>query len=93
MNDFTIIAGAILLGVLFCLAAPKNKLYGDWSAAERLFGASLGTLFFAGAVLVIGTRFAFSLPHGQRNDLFLVGLALVFSPIVIGYLAAKLRHR
>ena len=92
MDDFTVIAVSIVLGALLFVAVPKNKLYGGWSAGQRLFGACLGTLFLAGAILVFGTRFIFSMPQEQRTTLFLLGLALVLSPIAIGYLASKLRR-
>ena len=92
MNDFTVIAVSIVLGALLFVAVPKNKLYGEWSARQRLFGACLGTLFLAGAILILGTRFVFFLPKEQRTTLLLLGLALVLSSIAIGYLAGKLRR-
>jgi hypothetical protein len=69
-----------------------NTPFSQRSFGRKILAVVIAVPFLGGAALIMGARFAFFIPRDERNNAFLVGLAMFVGSIVLAFIANKYRR-
>jgi hypothetical protein len=65
----------------------ENTPWSQRSLGRKIWAVVIAVPFLGGAALVMGARFAFFIPHEERNNAFLIGLAMFIGSIALAFVA------
>ena len=69
-----------------------NIPFSQRSFGRKIIAGVIAVPFLGGAALIMGARFAFFIPHEERNNAFLIGIAMFIGSIALAFVANRYRR-
>ena len=70
----------------------RNTPFSQRSFGQKILAVVIAIPFLGGAALVMGARFAFFIPRQERNNVFLIGLAMFVGSLALAFVAKRFRR-
>ena len=69
-----------------------NTPFSQRSLGQKILAVVIAVPFLGGATMIMGARFAFFVPREERNNVFLIGLAMFVGSVALAFVANRYRR-